>query len=269
MKDDYGHYKVNITADDIKKEEEDIGEYLSRKIIDALEKPKNNKSIDDKEFWAKRFEEKTGWIVYGKRLEKERWVVEDRNCACWTDDAYDDILGIFQNSYDLEHILEQLQCNQYIARYRHDGSLTPLDRFEYRLQDWIVDLVETNLRKQSAEFYKESFRITEEDNMGLRIKKTDVMTIDEFKENDKAYDEIKLCIDKEMYDEYVKDYGLEPFNAETKLETGEKYINLKSETLEYLPKALSIMPDGWGVCVKSVPYEYITQVECTYYLKTE
>lgn len=243
----------------------DWGDMISKSIKKSLGKS-DSEEKGDVQFYANAFKNKTGWQVYGARLEKEQWVVEDMNGACYSGDAYDDILKMFETSINLESILYELKGEGYIHKYRKNDELI-IDRFEYRLQDWIVELMKYNLKAESNKFYKEVFTEERVNDMGLRIKKTDVLSIDEFKENEKAYDEIKICIDKEMFEEYENDYGLAPFDVTSR--DGEKYIDLKNETIEYLPKALSIMPDGWGVCVKSVPYEYITDVECTYYLKTE
>lgn len=243
----------------------DWGDMISKSIKKALDKSDSGKK-EDVQFYANAFENKTGWQVYGARLEKEQWVVKDIHGGCWSGDAYDDILKIFETSINLESIVWKLKDARYISDYRKRNGL-PIDRFGYRLQDWIVELMKYNLKAESDEFYKEVFTEEKVNDMGLRIKKTDVLSIDEFKENDKAYDEIKICIDNEMFEEYENDYGLVPFDVTSR--GGEKYIDLKNETIEYLPKALSIMPDGWGCCVKSVPYDYITKVECTYYLKTE
>lgn len=257
---DYGHYTTNWG--DVKKMKL---EQFSKKMEDVLDSTNETKD-KTKLHCAKIFKDKTGWTVYGARLEKEQWVVKDIHGGCWSGDAYDDILKIFETSINLESILYNLKDACYISDYRKMNALH-IDRFEYRLQDWIVELMKHNLKAESDEFYKEVFTGKKVNDMGLRIKKTDVLSIDEFKENDKAYDEIKICIDKEMFEEHENDYGLAPFEVTSR--DGEKYIDLKNETIEYLPKALSIMPDGWGCCVKSVPYEYITKVECTYYLKTE
>lgn len=243
----------------------DWKDMISKSIKKSLDKSDSGEK-EDVQFYANAFKNKTGWQVYGARLEKEQWVVEDMNGACYSGDAYDIILKMFETSINLESILYELKGEGYIHKYRKNDELI-IDRFEYRLQDWIVELMKYNLKAESNKFYKEVFTEERVNDMGLRIKKTDVLSIDEFKENEKAYDEIKICIDKEMFEEYENDYGLAPFDVTSR--DGEKYIDLKNETIEYLPKALSIMPDGWGVCVKSVPYEYITGVECTYYLKTE
>lgn len=260
LDDGYGHYNFNVKIEDGKQMDD---------IVDSIAIALDNTSIKTKlkvMDCAKIFKDKTGWTVYGARLEREDWVVEDRSDVCWSGDAYDDILKIFETSINLESILGKLEDACYISTYRKSNGLIR-DMFEYRLQDWIVELVNNNLKNKSDEFYKRVFTEEKVNDMGLRIKKTDVLSIDEFKENDKAYDEIRICIDKEMFEEYENDYGLAPFDVTSR--DGEKYIDLKNETIEYLPKALSIMPDGWGCCVKSVPYEYITGVECTYYLKTE
>lgn len=239
----------------------------SLKSIEESSDKVHKEKKENVQFYANVFTNKTGWLVYGSRLEDERWIVRDMHGGCWSGDAYEYILKMFENNINLERILYHLKSKCYISSYRKMGYLSS-DKFEYRLQDWIVELVRYNEEaKKRDEFYKEVFT-GEVNNMGLRIKKTDVFGIDEFKENEKAYDEIRICIDDEMFEKHKDEYGMEPFNVRTSMD-GEKYIDVKNETIEYLPKALLIMPNEGYVCTNSVPYEYISNVECTYYLKTE
>ena len=99
---------------------------------------------------------------------------------------------------------------------------------------------------------------------GLRIKKTDEMTIDEFKENTKAYDKIILHINKEKYDTFKKEYGKRLFA----LNDSEKHlINLVGDVvIEFKEKAL--LYDN-GIISQAIPYSFIDKVICEYYIKTE
>ena len=99
-------------------------------------------------------------------------------------------------------------------------------------------------------------------SMGLRIKKTDEMTVDEFKENTKAYDIIKLVIDKEKFDGFKKDYGKEPFNVSG---TEVYSVQITGGTIEFKEKAIKF--DGsWHNQI--VPYSFITKVVGIYHLTT-
>lgn len=100
---------------------------------------------------------------------------------------------------------------------------------------------------------------------GLRIKKTDEMSIDEFKENTKAYNTIKLIINKEKYDKVEKEYGAEPF--ETGYSDDGYEIILKDEIIEFKEKAITI--DLTVFKNKCIPYYFIDKVIGTYYIKTE
>ena len=248
---DYGHYIVDWG--DVKKMKL---EQFSKKMDNVLDS--DNGTKDKIKFHcAKIFKDKTGWTVYGARLENEQWVVEDMHDGCLNGDAYDDILRMFETSITLESILYKLKDACYISDYRKMNALH-IDRFEYRLQDWIVELMKYNLKAESDEFYKEVFTEEKVNDMGLRIKKTDVLSIDEFKENDKAYDEVKINIDDEKLKKFEEDYGVYDFTIYLC-----RYVKICDEVIEFLPKALCIES------VHCVPYEFIQNIECTYYLKTE
>lgn len=251
LDDGYGHYNFNVKIEDGKQMDD---------IVDSIAIALDNTSIKTKlkvMDCAKIFKDKTGWTVYGARLEREDWVVEDRSDVCWSGDAYDDILKIFETSINLESILGKLEDACYISTYRKSNGLIR-DMFEYRLQDWIVELVNNNLKNKSDEFYKRVFTEEKVNDMGLRIKKTDVLSIDEFKENDKAYDEVKINIDDEKLKKFEEDYGVYDFTIYLC-----RYVKICDEVIEFLPKALCIES------VHCVPYEFIQNIECTYYLKTE
>ena len=254
LNDGYGHYSINVKMEDGKQMDD---------IVDSIAIALENTSIKTKPKvmdCAKIFKDKTGWKVYGARLEREDWVVKDFHGGCWSGDAYDDILKIFETSINLESILWKLKDAHYISNYRKSKGLLR-DIFEYRLQDWIVELVNNNLKKESNNFYKEVFVDKKEDNMVLKIKKTDVLSIDEFKENEKAYDEVRINIDDEKLKKFEDDYGVYDFTIFLI-----KYVELTNELIEFLPKALKIQKGTEEFCV---PYSFIENIECTYYLKTE
>jgi hypothetical protein len=230
----------------------DWGDMISKSIKKSLDKSDSGEK-EDVQFYANAFKNKTGWQVYGARLEREQWVVKDIHGGCWSGDAYDDILKIFETSINLESIVWKLKDAHYISDYRKMNGL-PINRFGYRLQDWIVELMKYNLKAESKEVFTEE----KVNDMGLRIKKTDVLSIDEFKENDKAYDEVKINIDDEKLKKFEEDYGVYDFTIYLC-----KYVKICDEVIEFLPKALCIGS------VHCVPYEFIENIECTYYLKTE
>ena len=99
--------------------------------------------------------------------------------------------------------------------------------------------------------------------MGLKIKKTEKLSIEELKTNTKAYDKISLNINREKFEEYKKDYGVSPFSV-----LNDYSILINDKTIEFLPKAVKIYSDGCGSAV-SIPYEFIDEVECIRYLTTE
>lgn len=99
----------------------------------------------------------------------------------------------------------------------------------------------------------------EVEKMGLRIKKTDELTIDEFKENTKVYDEITIYLNKEKYETREKDYGTIPMNYYWG-HSKDKKIILQEEVIEFFNKALVIDNNT------SVPYDLIDKVIGVYYL---
>ena len=228
LDDGYGHYNFNVKIEDGKQMDD---------IVDSINIALENTSIKTKlkvMDCAKIFKDKTGWNVYGAKLEREEWVVEDRSDVCWSGDAYDDILKIFETSINLESILWKLKDAHYISTYRKSNGLIR-DMFEYRLQDWIVELVNNNLKNKCDEFYKRVFTDEKVNDMGLRIKKTDVLSIDEFKENEKAYDEVKINIDDEKLKKFEEDYGVYDFTIYLC-----KEFKICEEVIEFLAKSWCI-----------------------------
>lgn len=143
--------------------------------------------------------------------------------------------------FDEDVTLEKLKENIVDALSSSYGSI-PVD---YNSITWSMN------PKKKTEKQKEK------KDMGLKIKKTDVLSIEEFKENTKAYDEIKINIDNEKLKKFEEDYGVYDFTIYLC-----RYVKICDEVIEFLPKALCIGS------VHCVPYEFIENIECTYYLET-
>lgn len=145
----------------------------------------------------------------------------------------------FDNDVDLEKTKEEIMdaINSSYGQISGWGSLT-----------W------NNHRQQLKDKNKLE---KEEQNMGLKIKKIDVLTIEGFKENTKAYDEIKINIDDDKLKKFEEEYGVYDFTIYLC-----KYVKIGDSVIEFLPKALNV---GGVHCV---PYEFIENIECTYYLET-
>lgn len=94
----------------------------------------------------------------------------------------------------------------------------------------------------------------------LKIKQTDKMTIEEFKNNRKAYDEIRLIINDEKFKKFKEDYGVNPFGMFS-YDNGDDYVALKDETIEFKPKAILRVSAS-----KMIPYYFIDEVIGIYYL---
>lgn len=100
----------------------------------------------------------------------------------------------------------------------------------------------------------------EEDVMcGVRIKKTDILTVDELKENIKPYNQITLLINEEKYDSFEKEYGSVLFTC-----PNDKRVELDGYTIEFFEKALRIS-GGWSH--ESIPLDWIDKVICEYYIE--
>lgn len=176
----------------------------------------------------------------------------------------EEIKDIFMINDNLDDCLNELIYASYLSKVYSEKDSDKVYSDNINLVMWL----EENLRELYAEYYISNDILNNKKDkgvkkMGLKIKKTDVLTIDEFKENTKPYDTIKIIIDKEKVEQYKKDFGKKPFNV-----TNEQYIKLNDDTIEFLPKALKISADGYDGLVNSVPYEFITGVECVYYLST-
>ena len=99
-----------------------------------------------------------------------------------------------------------------------------------------------------------------EENKMLRIKKTDKMTIKEFKECNKAYEQVTLVLDKEKVDKHEEQYGLVKFKQSSNYRDA-KGVVLNDDTVEFYPKAIVINDYAY------VPYYFISEVEGVYHLE--
>lgn len=140
-----------------------------------------------------------------------------------------------------------------LAHYKSTG--------EYKRSDDVLDSWRHSFGHYNARcsFTTNETKRKEDDKM-LKIKKTDEMTIEEFKENLKPYDIIKLIIDKEKFDKFKEDYGKEPFNVSG---VDEYYVDISGGIIEFKNKGIKFT-GSWHNQV--VPYSFITKVIGVYYL---
>lgn len=107
---------------------------------------------------------------------------------------------------------------------------------------------------------KKTEKQKEKKDMSLKIKKTDVLSIEEFAENTKAYDEIKIKINDKKLTEFEEDYGSYDFTTYLY-----KFVKIRNNaTIEFLAKAIRVESGSDFYCV---PYDFVEYVECTYYLE--
>ena len=97
----------------------------------------------------------------------------------------------------------------------------------------------------------------------LKIKKEEEISIDEFRQNEKAYDRVILVINKVKFDKFKEDYGKEPFNVTGYKENYE--ILLKEGVIQFKNKAIKLPSNMYG---DIVPYTFIDNVIGIYYLTT-
>ena len=122
------------------------------------------------------------------------------NCHCSTGNkVLDGIPSLHDKSVSTSFV-----SNEYMSDWGH-----------YRMSDDLLDTVRLSIENAVRKaLYDEPVEdkavLDEDDNMrsdGVRIKKTDEMTIDEFKENTRAYANVRLEINEEKYEQFRKDYG--------------------------------------------------------------
>ena len=113
----------------------------------------------------------------------------------------------------------------------------------------------TNITDEKS--YEENDKENKEMN-GLKIKKTEEMSIEEFQETEKSYDKITIYLDEEKINEHKKDYGSFRMGYYWGNENEQKII-LQNEVIEFFPKALLISD------ATSVPYDMIAKIIGEYY----
>lgn len=187
--------------------------------------------------------------------ELEHYYVKDYNDAEYSSTIYSYIKNCFLCS-EIEEILTELNDESHIHSW--GKSWNEDEEHVYKFVDWICKLLICN----------EKFVETNESNtnygginMKLRIKQTDELSIDEFKENPKAYESVKIILNKEAVNQWAKDYG--SVNFDYHFSDSYYYLTFsESVVLEFLNKAL--ITDS-----TSIPYVLIDKVVGTYYLKCD
>lgn len=230
----YGHYQTNMSSH---KGYEFI---ICRCDSEA-------RRMDNQDYLIGYFEKYTGkqWIsLYGY------YIRDFTNCCKNIEDVFE-ILDIFERQATIKGALDYLSKTRFINNYYHLSSV-PVMTHIYEITDWILRVLEGIEDVIDIEEDKEV------DKMSLKIKKTDVMNIGEFEKNTKAYDVIVLKIDKKKYDEFKKEYGINLCRYDN-IVGG---FTLSTGTIEFLPKAIVFGGN-------SIPYDWITEVEGTYFLSTE
>lgn len=133
------------------------------------------------------------------------------------------------------------------------------DKYSEKIKDKLVDEIRmaftTNITDEKS--YEENDKENKEMN-GLKIKKTEEMSIEEFQETEKSYDKITIYLDEEKINEHKKDYGSFRMGYYWGNENEQKII-LQNEVIEFFPKALLISD------ATSVPYDMIAKIIGEYY----
>lgn len=223
----------------------------SNKRYDLINNDDNEKSIMGKVDFRRLISEELGWTDLSVIKD---YYVTDFHKGDYTGKNYDKLCDCFKTNDNIMEILKWLDDEGYIFDYyTNDVDLDTIDMKVYTLLEWIKLLFKNNGK---------SWKTGEKGMDGLRIKRNDELSIDEFKENTKAYEELKIFLDKELVDKHNREYGklLFPYSTDTE---GEYCIRIYDGIIEFLDKALFIDPNA------SVPYELITKIVGTYYIKCE
>lgn len=211
------------------------------------------------------FKEKTGWD-YSSPPFDSYWVRDNGRCN-YTGSRFDRMIEHFKG-HSLKKILEELDDEAYLHSWfeKNPKPKENKDRY-FRFDEWINGVLDKNKEKIYGEIKCDDEPIEAKmkmsDSMGLKIKKTESMTIDEFKECMKAYDKIIIKLDGEKIDEYKKDYG-KLMITEQILDSA---IELTDETIEFMPKALNVLHNYSTNSV--IDYDLIDEVIGEYYLTTK
>lgn len=216
----------------------------------------------------KWFGNKTGWNVNSETFQK--WGVNDAShCKVYTEERHSfwEIITIFELYDDLDKILTILINKGYIWAYTSTNDTECVTDY-YSLYDWLCLLLMDNVDKIRNDYINHLKMVIDKKevkNMSLKIKKTDVMSVKEFEESDKGYDEIIIKLDVEKVKEYEKDYGV-GFNAPYEIDGDDLVVRLSDQTIEFKAKAIAI--DGL-INKKCIPYDYIKEIVGVYYLTRE
>lgn len=211
------------------------------------------------------FREKTGWD-YSCPPFNSYWVRDNGRCN-YTGSRFDRMIEHFQDC-SLKKILEELDDEAYLHSWFEENPKPEQNKDRYfRFDEWIDGVMDKNKEKIYSEIGYDSEPIESKmeisDNMGLKIKKTEVMTIDEFKECVKAYDKIIIKLNEEKVNKFKNDYGklliIEPIFEST--------IELTDETIEFMPKALNVLHKYSQNSI--INYDLIEEVIGEYYLTTK
>ena len=83
-------------------------------------------------------------------------------------------------------------------------------------------------------FIKTNTKLKGDNNMKLRIKKTDKLTVEELQECEKAYDCIIQKINEEKFNTFKEDYGTSLFQCNSSY-----VVEIDGFIIEFMPKAIN------------------------------
>lgn len=178
---------------------------------------------------------------------------------------FDEMIRIFRSSDTVEEALSRLSKTSCLHSYSSTKKsyYVPLDFWIFTM--FLVKMGELDgtehpdcVKDEIHKFF-EKRKDEKSDSMSLSIRKTDILTVDEFKETEKAYEKVFLKINKETYDKFTEEYGKPLFDV-----TDDYTVELNGYTIEFKEKAIRV----YGSLGHSfVPYTFIDSVECVYHLE--
>lgn len=106
----------------------------------------------------------------------------------------------------------------------------------------------------------------EKGDENMKIKKTDELSIEEFKETDKAYDKVFAVFDMDKYKKIAREYGDVIAPKTGIIVHGVRvYGRYLENIIEFYPKAISLRNEG-DMAICTIPYYIVDKVLCTYYI---
>lgn len=175
---------------------------------------------------------------------------------------FGDLIECFKDNSTVDEslfMLSQTSCIYKFSESCYDGDYVPFREWIYGMFDVKYEL-DSGFKKEINNLKSKSKLNNGEIGMGVKVKKTENMSIDEFQKCDKAFDNVILKIDKDVYETFKKEYGVELFQVDCE---NPHIVSIDGFTIEFNDKAIRIFGKSTS---PFIPYSFIESVECVYYI---